>query len=64
MFRLALVLIVAAAATIAGWRLLDRELAAADVEGPLHGVTYAPWARDQDPLASKASGILAPPSNA
>ncbi|HTO82069.1 MAG TPA: glycosyltransferase, partial [Methylomirabilota bacterium] len=58
MFRLALVLVVAAAATIAGWRLLDRELAAADVEGPLHGVTYAPWARDQDPLASKASGIF------
>jgi cellulose synthase/poly-beta-1,6-N-acetylglucosamine synthase-like glycosyltransferase/exo-beta-1,3-glucanase (GH17 family) len=58
MFRLALVLIVAAAATIAGWRVLDRELAAADVDGPLHGVTYAPWARDQDPLASRASGVF------
>ena len=58
MFRLALVLVVAAAATIAGWRLLDRELPAANVEGPLHGVTYAPWAKDQDPLESKSSGVF------
>ena len=58
MFRLALVLVVAAAATIAGWRLLDRELPAANVEGPLHGVTYAPWAKDQDPLVLDASGVF------
>src|SRR5260370_11851454 len=58
MFGLALVLVVAAAATIAGWRLLDREVAAANIEGPLHGVTYAPWAKDQDPLESKASGVF------
>src|SRR5258708_21665664 len=58
MFRLALVLMVAAAATIAGWWLLDRQLAAAGVEGPLHGVTYAPWAKDQDPLESKSSGVF------
>jgi cellulose synthase/poly-beta-1,6-N-acetylglucosamine synthase-like glycosyltransferase/exo-beta-1,3-glucanase (GH17 family) len=58
MFRLALVLIVAAAATIAGWRLLDRQVTAANVDGPLHGVTYAPWAKDQDPLESKASGVF------
>ncbi len=58
MFRLALVLIVAAVATTAGWRLLDRQVAAANVDGPLHGVTYAPWAKDQDPLESKASGVF------
>ena len=58
MFRLALVLVLAAAATIAGWRLLDRQLAAANVEGPLHGVTYAPWAKDQDPLDAKSSGVF------
>jgi len=58
MFRLALVLIAAAAATIAGWRLLDRQLTAANVDGPLHGVTYAPWAKDQDPLEAKASGVF------
>ena len=45
-------------ATIAGWRLLDRTVTAADVEGPLHGVTYAPWAKDQDPIAAKSSGIV------
>ena len=44
MFRIGLVLILAATATIAGWRLLDRTVSAADVEGPLQGVTYAPWA--------------------
>ncbi len=58
MFRLALVLILASAATAAGWRLLDRQLAAANVEGPLHGVTYAPWAKDQDPIEAKASGVF------
>ena len=56
--RLGLVLILAAVATVAGWRLLDRTVTAADVEGPLHGVTYAPWARDQDPIAAKSSGIM------
>jgi cellulose synthase/poly-beta-1,6-N-acetylglucosamine synthase-like glycosyltransferase/exo-beta-1,3-glucanase (GH17 family) len=58
MYRLGLVLILVAAATIGGWRLLNRTVTAADVEGPLHGVTYAPWARDQDPLAAKSSGIM------
>ena len=58
MFRLGLVLFVTAAATIAGWRLLDHHVQAANVEGPLHGVTYAPWAKDQDPLSGKSSGIV------
>lgn len=58
MFRLALVLVVSIVATVAGWRLLDSHVAAANVEGPLHGVTYAPWAKDQDPLAGKASGVV------
>lgn len=58
MFRLGLVLLVAAAATIAGWRLLDGRVHAAAVEGPLHGVTYAPWAKDQDPLSAKSNGVL------
>ena len=58
MFRLGLVLILAAAATFAGWRLFDARIDAASVEGPLHGVTYAPWAKDQDPIEAKASGIL------
>src|SRR5260370_15536823 len=58
MFRLALVLIVTAAATIAGWRLLDRQVAAANVDAPLHGVTYAPWAKDQDPIEAKSSGVV------
>ena len=57
MIRLGLVLLIAAAATIVGWRLLDGQVNAADVEGPLHGVTYAPWAKDQDPIEAKASGI-------
>ncbi|HEY6983068.1 glycosyltransferase [Reyranella sp.] len=43
---------------MAGWRLLDSHVQAANVEGPLHGVTYAAWAKDQDPLAAKSSGIL------
>src|SRR5260370_41341705 len=58
MCRLALVLIVTGAATSAGWRLLDRQVAAANLEGPLHGITYAPWAKHQDPLGSKASGVF------
>ncbi len=58
MIRLGLVLLVAAAVTLVGWRLLDRHVAAADVEGPLHGVTYAPWAKDQDPIEAKSSGIF------
>src|SRR5262245_5657238 len=58
MIRLGLVLLIVAVATIVGWRLLDGQLSAADVDGPLHGVTYAPWAKDQDPIESKSSGIL------
>ena len=58
MFRLGFVLLLVCAATLVGWRLLDRDVVAADVEGPLHGVTYAPWAKDQDPLSGKASGIF------
>jgi cellulose synthase/poly-beta-1,6-N-acetylglucosamine synthase-like glycosyltransferase/exo-beta-1,3-glucanase (GH17 family) len=58
MYRLGLVLILVAVATIAGWRLLNRTITAADVDGPLHGVTYAPWAKDQDPIAAKSSGIV------
>ena len=58
MIRLGLVLLLVSAATLAGWRLLDRTVTAADVDGPLHGVTYAPWAKDQDPLAGKASGVF------
>ncbi len=57
MFRLGLVLAVVVASTLLGWRLLDRHIEAANVEGPLHGVTYAPWAKDQDPIAAKASGV-------
>jgi len=38
--------------------LLDGQVNAADVEGPLHGVTYAPWAKDQDPIESKSSGVF------
>ena len=42
-----------------GGRSAERRIAghAADLEGPLHGVTYAPWAKDQDPLEGKASGL-------
>lgn len=58
MFRSGLVLLLVFAATLAGWRLLDRTVTAADVEGALHGVTYAPWAKDQDPLEAKASGVF------
>ena len=57
MIRHGLVLLIVVAATVAGWRLLDAPVVAANVEGPLHGVTYAPWAKDQDPLEAKASGI-------
>ena len=42
MMRRGLVLLVAALATVVGWRLLDGYLSAANLEGPLHGVTYAP----------------------
>src|SRR5437764_7155863 len=42
MFRVGLVLILTAMATLIGWRLLDRDVTAADVEGPLQGVTDAP----------------------
>ena len=55
--KLGLVLILAAAATVAGWRLFDRHLSAADIEGPLHGVTYVPWAKDQYPIANKSSSV-------
>ncbi len=58
MIRLGLVLLVTAAATIAGWRLFDSHVSAANVEGLLHGVTYAPWAKDQDPIEAKTSGIF------
>ncbi len=57
MFRLSLVFLLTVAATIIGWRSLDSRIEAADIEGPIHGVTYAPWAKDQDPLESKASGV-------
>ena len=57
MIRQGLVLLLVVAATIAGWRLFDAKIEAANVEGPLHGVTYAPWAKDQDPIEAKASGI-------
>ena len=58
MIRLGLVLLVTAAATLLGWRLLDSTITAANVEGPLHGVTYAPWAKDQDPIEAKSSGVF------
>src|SRR6185369_14314322 len=58
MFRVGLVLILVGMATIAGWRWLDRHVSAAEVEGPLQGVTYAPWAKDQDPLAAKSNGVF------
>ena len=41
MFRLGFVLLLVCAATLVGWRLLDRDVVAADVEGPLHGVVMA-----------------------
>ncbi|UYN93602.1 MAG: glycosyltransferase [Enhydrobacter sp.] len=58
MIRLGLVLLVTAAATVAGWRLLDSTERAAAVVLPLHGVTYAPWAKDQDPIAARESGVF------
>src|SRR6266481_5293754 len=58
MIRQSLVLLIVVATTILGWRLLDGQIDAANVEGPLHGVTYAPWAKDQDPLESKSSGVF------
>src|SRR6267154_2604646 len=57
MIRQSLVLLIAVATTILGWHLLDGQSDAANVEGPLHGVTYAPWAKDQDPIEAKASGV-------
>ena len=36
MIRQGLVLLVIVAATIVGWRLLDGQVEAANVEGPLH----------------------------
>jgi len=57
MIRQSLVLLIVVATTILGWRLLDGQIDAANVEGPLHGVTYAPWAKDQDPIEAKASGV-------
>ena len=62
MMRRGLVLLVAALATVVGWRLLDGYLQAANVEGPLHGVTYAPWAKDQDPLEGRTALIQGGPS--
>ena len=58
MIRHGWVLLVVAVATLLGWRLLDGRMQAANLEGPLHGVTYAPWAKDQDPLDSKTSGVF------
>ena len=58
MIRLGVVLLVTAAVTLLGWRLLDSTVTAANVEGPLHGVTYAPWAKDQDPIDAKSSGVF------
>src|SRR5713101_3581591 len=58
MIRQGLVLQLAVVATIVGWRLLAGDIDAATVEGPLHGVTYAPWAKDQDPIEAKASGVF------
>src|SRR5262249_29379118 len=55
--RTGLVLRIAAVARVWGWRRTDGTVTAVDVEGPLHGVTYAPLAKNQDPLESKASGI-------
>lgn len=58
MIRLGVILLVTAAVTLLGWRLLDSTVTAANVEGPLHGVTYAPWAKDQDPIEAKSSGVF------
>src|SRR5215470_9073300 len=58
MVRQGLILLSVVAASVIGWRLLDARMHAADVELPLHGVTYAPWAKDQDPIEAKASGVL------
>ena len=58
MFRLTLVLLFTFVATLVGWRLLDGRVDAPNIDLPLHGVTYAPWAKDQDPLDAKASGVF------
>ena len=57
MKRNGLVLLIVVLSTVLGWRLFDRHVTAADVEAPLHGVTYAPWGKDQDPLEARASGV-------
>ena len=58
MFRPVLVLLVTVAATLLGWRMLDAPIVAADMATPVHGVTYAPWAKDQDPIEAKSSGVF------
>src|SRR5258707_15426163 len=50
MIRQGFVLLLAVVATIVRWRLLDSGIDAATVEGPLHGVTYAPSAKEQDSI--------------
>ena len=42
------VLLLSAAVTVAGWRVFSHAESAPAVEGPLHGVTYAPYGKDQD----------------
>ncbi|QQS11807.1 MAG: glycosyltransferase [Rhodospirillales bacterium] len=39
------------AATFAGWSLFSREIAPPPIDGMLHGVTYAPYGKDQDAMA-------------
>ncbi len=58
MIRLSLVLLVTVAATLLGWRMLDGRIDAPNMASPLHGVTYAPWGKDQDPIEAKASGVF------
>ncbi|HYC65998.1 MAG TPA: hypothetical protein VEC14_14810, partial [Reyranellaceae bacterium] len=58
MLRSILVLLVTVAATLGGWRMLDARIDAADMANPVHGVTYAPWAKDQDPIEAKSSGVF------
>ena len=57
MMRNGLVLLIVVLSTVLGWRLMNSTLTAADIEAPLHGVTYAPWAKDQDPLEARSSGV-------
>src|SRR5258708_28280105 len=58
MIRHSLVLVIVVATTILGWRLLDGQIDAANVDTPLHGVTYAPWAKDQDPIEATSGGVF------